>query len=367
MHIVSFDIPCPADYGGVIDVLGKIIALSEEGVKIALHCFEYGRKASTELENYCTEVHYYPRKSIFWSLFSPTPTIVSTRASKSLLKKLIQDNAPILFEGLHTCAYLASKELMSRKKLVRMHNIEHEYYQGLAKSSKLIWKKNYLKWEAYRLQNFESILTHADKIFPISNTDRDYLQRYGEVHYLPAFHMNNVNEEISYQSFALYHGNLQVEENEAAAKFLIELFKDLPYTLKIAGRNPCIELKKRVASFSNIELIHNPSDEQLKKLIFEARVNCLPTFQSTGIKLKLIQSLMEGNNVIVNQSMVNGTGLENYCSVVNTIEEWKQEVHRLFKEKPVNTLIIERRKAVSNLFDNKQSAKRLVEWFAEVQ
>ncbi|MCX6283192.1 MAG: mannosyltransferase, partial [Bacteroidetes bacterium] len=40
LHIVSFDIPYPPDYGGVIDVYYKIKTLSEAGVKIHLHCFE---------------------------------------------------------------------------------------------------------------------------------------------------------------------------------------------------------------------------------------------------------------------------------------------------------------------------------------
>ena len=48
LHIVSFDIPYPPNYGGVIDVYYKLKALHRKGVKIILHCFEYPGRARSE-------------------------------------------------------------------------------------------------------------------------------------------------------------------------------------------------------------------------------------------------------------------------------------------------------------------------------
>ena len=53
LHIVSFDVPFPPNYGGVVDVFYKIRALHKLGVKIHLHCFEYGRGEQKELDKYC--------------------------------------------------------------------------------------------------------------------------------------------------------------------------------------------------------------------------------------------------------------------------------------------------------------------------
>jgi len=39
LHIISFDIPYPANYGGVIDVFYKLRALVSAGIKIHLHAF----------------------------------------------------------------------------------------------------------------------------------------------------------------------------------------------------------------------------------------------------------------------------------------------------------------------------------------
>ncbi len=69
LHIVCFDVPYPADYGGVIDVFYRIKAFHELGIKIHLHCFEYGRGKQIELEQYCIEVKYYKRNT-GWKGFS---------------------------------------------------------------------------------------------------------------------------------------------------------------------------------------------------------------------------------------------------------------------------------------------------------
>ena len=61
LNIIAFNIPWPANYGGIIDVYYKIKALHQCGVKIILHCFEYERAHSPELEAICEKVFYYKR------------------------------------------------------------------------------------------------------------------------------------------------------------------------------------------------------------------------------------------------------------------------------------------------------------------
>ena len=55
LHVVAFDVPYPANYGGVIDVFYRIKALVEAGIKVHLHCFQYGRPAAAVLDR-CHEV-----------------------------------------------------------------------------------------------------------------------------------------------------------------------------------------------------------------------------------------------------------------------------------------------------------------------
>ena len=50
LNIVSFDVPYPPNYGGAIDIYFKLETLNDLGVKIYLHCFQYGRSDSKRLE-----------------------------------------------------------------------------------------------------------------------------------------------------------------------------------------------------------------------------------------------------------------------------------------------------------------------------
>ena len=164
LHIVSFNIPYPANYGGVMDVFYKLKALKNSGVKITLHCFEYGREQTVELNKFCEKVFYYKRKNFLWGIFTSLPYIVNSRQSEELMQNLLKDNSPVLFEGLHSCFYLADKRIENRLKIYRESNIEHEYYAHLARSENNFFKKTYFKIEAGRLRKFEKILQNAEWI-----------------------------------------------------------------------------------------------------------------------------------------------------------------------------------------------------------
>ena len=95
LNIVSFDVPFPPDYGGAIDIYYKLETLNDLGIKIYLHCFQYGRSDSKRLEEICVETFYYPRKRNIIRHFSHKPYIVDTRFSSELLENLLKNDAPI--------------------------------------------------------------------------------------------------------------------------------------------------------------------------------------------------------------------------------------------------------------------------------
>jgi hypothetical protein len=88
LHIVSFDIPYPANYGGVIVIFNQIKSLHAQGVKVILHCFQYGKRTpQAELEKYCHEVHYYKRNMSLFTQVSLLPFIMNSRLSSAMLKR----------------------------------------------------------------------------------------------------------------------------------------------------------------------------------------------------------------------------------------------------------------------------------------
>lgn len=364
LHIISFDVPYPADYGGVIDVFFKLKALHQSGLKITLHCFEYGRTEQKELEKYCKKVYYYPRKNSRSLLFNTLPYIVLTRSSDLLKKRLLKDNSPILMEGLHSTFLMNDNDLDGRQFYVRTHNVEHDYYTNLAKVERNIFKRYYFYNEAGKLLKYESILKKAAGVFAISPSDKEHFRSISKkVQYLPAFHpFNSVSIKDGNEDFFLYHGNLSVGENNEAAQFLIkEVFNDIPYKLIIAGSKPSAELQNAVAESKNVELIQNCSPEKIYELIANAKCNILPTFQSTGIKLKLLAALFLGKSCIVNTPMVVNTGLESLCEIADTAIEMKKRIVEVNKQKNFpEEMIAQRKKILEQNFSNQSGAKKLI-------
>ena len=148
LNIIAFNIPWPANYGGIIDVYYKIKALHQCGVKIILHCFEYERAHSPELEAICEKVFYYKRHTGLRTNITLLPYNVYSRKHPELIANLLKNDYPILFEGLHCCYYINDPRLHNRKKIYREANIEHDYYYHLAQAENHPIRKSFFRIEA---------------------------------------------------------------------------------------------------------------------------------------------------------------------------------------------------------------------------
>jgi glycosyltransferase involved in cell wall biosynthesis len=353
-------VPYPADFGGVVDIFYKIKALHAIGVKIHLHCFINKRPEQIELNKYCETVTYYKRKG-FTSFSFTIPYIVSSRNSELLLANLQKDNYPILFEGIHSTYHLYKKHFSNRKTFLRLFNVEHIYYDHLAKYESSYFKKWYYKNESKLLEKYESFIANKTTIFTLSTTDLkiyESLFAANSVQFLPAFLPNNkVKSLTGIGSYCLYHGNLSINENEKAALWLVEnIFSSLEIPFIIAGKNPSLQLKNRVASSKNVTIIENPVDEKMQELIANAQINVLPSFNNTGVKLKLLNALYTGRHCIVNTSGVDGSGLNDLCTIAETADNFKQEILFLMN-KPFSETAMQRRNAALNeMYNNEANA-----------
>lgn len=367
LHIISFDIPYPPNYGGVIDVFYKIRTLHDLGIRIHLHCFEYpGRDRTRILDEYCEEVHYYPRKLGLRSAFSLAPYIVSSRKSKDLMANLLKDDYPILFEGLHSCYYLDDPRLKNRLKIYRESNIEHRYYFNLFKVDANIRNRLYYLIASAKLLLYQRVLRHAGLMLAVSQHDADYLQRHfpdRQIHHLPSFHASDAVSILPGKGdYALYHGNIEVPENEFAATFLItKVFNNSNIPLIIAGMKPRERFRKIAESYPNVMLVANPSDEKMFDLIRNAQVNVLVTFQATGLKLKLLNTLYNGRFCLVNDAMTKGTSLEDLCESGNSAEELKLKLTEIFSKEFEEEQIQQRAIHLKKLYDNRINGLLMLE------
>lgn len=365
LHIISFDIPYPPNYGGVIDVYYKIAELHRLGVKVHLHCFEYpGRDRKEELLEICSTVHYYPRMLGFRQALSTKPYIVNSRKSDELINNLLKDEYPILFEGLHSCYYLNDDRLKDRFRIYRESNIEHHYYFHLFLSDKKIFSKIYYLVASLKLYLYQKVLKHANLIIAVSQKDTEYLRKHThnvQVEYLPSFHGNGEVEcRPGSGKYILYHGNLEIPENEKASAFLIKkVFSDLEIPFIVAGMKPTQRLSGLCSKYG-IRLVRNPGHDEMVKLIQNAHVNLLYTFQDTGLKLKLINALYKGRHCLANKKMLNGSGLDNLCHTANTAQEMRHMIKKLM-ETPFTKEMAEYRFRELNSRSEEKNAKKLVD------
>ena len=367
INIVSFDVPFPSNYGGVIDVYNKLVWLNKLGVKIHLHCFKNARTSSSKLNDLCEKVYYYERKTGLFSHLSFLPFTVKSRISNSLANNLLSNDFPILFEVLNTCFLLKDNRFTNRLKIYRHSNIEHDYYNELSKSEANILKKIYLKIEAFKLKRFETILNYSNLILAVNYKDNLYFKsKYPQVKsiYLPSFHPHNDLAILNGKGqYILFHGNLSVSENYEAAVWLItNVFSKISFDCLIAGLNPPQFLIDLISKFKNIKLKINPSEEDLSLLILHAHIHVLYTSQETGLKLKLLNVLFNGRFIICNSKLLSGTDISSTISlkVSEDANSFIENINYLMSQFYSEKMIEERSNQILT-FNNKSNVKKLIE------
>ena len=366
IHIITFDIPYPATYGGAIDVFYRLKSLAESGCSITLHCFYKGALQHYEaLESLCESVHYYPRHTSWKQQLHLRPYAVVSRTSEQLLTDLLTDDDPILFEGLVSCALIDHPKLAQRDKYLRECNVEHQYFSSLGKASLSLTDKLYYYADAVKLRWFERKVKHCKSVFAIAHQDEEHFRsHYPDVPtlYVPASHPNSsVAIPSGTGQFILYHGNLDVAENYNAARIIAgQIASQLPdIRFVFAGRCHNHFIDSIATDYSNIEIVRNPDEAHIAQLIHDAQIHLLVTEQPTGLKLKLLNVLYNGRHVVVNDKMVTGTELAPLCHVAADNEQLIAFC-RQYMHIPVDGQTQQSRKEIlSTYYDNQQLATLL--------
>lgn len=365
IHIVTHDIPFPVFHGGLVDLFYKIIALHNIGVKIHLHCFKKGKQEEQEkLNEYCESVHYYKRTTGLAGLSASLPYIVSSRKNRKLVEVLCRDQHPIILGGIHCSSLLLEPKLSDRKFVLRLYNVEHKYYKQLGKFEKDTFKKIYLYAESKLLEKYEELVAGRVIVASLSEADAFfYKKHYGAiVHFLPAFiPFDTVGMHEGKGMYCLYHANLSISENEEVVRWLLEnVFDKLTVPFVIAGRNPTAKLTAFIESRRNACLIANPSETEMQDLIQKAQINILPSFNTTGVKLKLLNALFNGRHCIVNKAGAVGSGLEGLCTITEGTNGFRKEVATLFEQHYDAEQTVARQKVLEKIYNNEANARKLM-------
>lgn len=368
LHIVCLDIPYPADYGGSIDMFQRIVSLHDIGVKIHLHYFDYkGIGDTSVLSGYCETINAYKRKTGIKGFSITTPYIVASRNNKSLIENLNKDSHPVFIEGVHCAGIISSIQKAERKIVVRLHNDESDYYKGLYNSEKSYFRKSYFLYESILLKKFQHHLPQNCLYLCVTDADSEKFRtvyKLKNVQKMPSFlPWQEVKGKEGKGNFCLYHGNLSICENEKAAIWLLDkVFRKIKLPFIIAGKGPSKSLDKIAHLCKHTCLVANPSEEEINDLIQKAHINILPSFNTTGLKLKLLHALFEGRHCVVNDAAVEGTGLADTCHIGNSATELADIVSQLY-DVPFQEEELElRREIFCNSYNNTKSADWLNQW-----
>jgi hypothetical protein len=364
LNIIVLNIPYPPDYGGMIDSFYKIKSLHAIGIKIHLHCFEYGRQHRPKMEAFCTSVNYYRRSKSLPDILTAKPFIVASRSSDELLVNLMKNDYPILFDGLHTTFHLNNPKLINRKKYVRTHNIEHKYYEALSMEEKNSFKSMFFTMEAAKLNRYEKILRKADQILCISQGDLKYFSaKYNKSRLFEPWHPFGKIESLNGSgAYVLFHADLSVPANIAAAEFMCEeIAPNINLKLIIAGKKPSPGLISLASNINNTMIVSDPTEEEMTDLIQQAHINIAIGKNSNGFRLRLLYSLFAGRHCIANHKMLEGTGLEKYFTICDTPESVVDMIQRLSDIPFTHEMTLERINLLEGRFNNLKKASELAE------
>ena len=204
-----------------------------------------------------------------------------------MLDRLLQDEYPILLEGVHCTYLLQDDRFSSRKILLRLHNVESVYYKQLAGCSNSWFKKLYYLHESAVLKKYERRIASNWPVLAVTQSDADLAAisyQSKNITVIPVFlPFQHIESPQGTGCYCLYHGNLSVEENEKAAIWLLEnVFDDLSIPFLIAGKNPSAKLYRVVSRYKNCCMVPDPSDQELKDIISKAQIHVIPLLTAQG-------------------------------------------------------------------------------------
>jgi glycosyltransferase involved in cell wall biosynthesis len=318
LHIVTPDVPSPADGDILRNIYFKIKAFHKAGINIHLHSFEFGKGQLSDLEPYCIKIKYYRRNNASQSMIaSAAPYCVASRSNIELAKNLFADDYPILYEGIGTTfPVLRQPTGQNKVQILSLGRDDEKYYRNLSALvpfgfNKLTYLNESRKCKSYikKLQtNTNLVISEGSNYF--GDPDYSFTEKKG--------------------TYCLYFGKLSDRENEYAALWLLEnIFNDVEIPFVIAGSNPSAQLDQAAHLRLHTCLVADPGEKELKELIKKAQLVLIPSFIDIPPVNRLMLSMSLGKHVLINPKASGNSGLEKYCSVASTPDQFKEKILQL--------------------------------------
>jgi hypothetical protein len=126
----------------------------------------------------------------------------------------------------------------------------------------------------------------------------------------------------------------------------------------IAGKAISTRLREYAAKVKTVELITDPSTEELTELIRDAQVHVLPSVNTTGVKLKLLHALFDGRFCITNANGAKGIGSDEGFFIADTPDEYVEAIKTLWP-KNFSSEDKKNRQHLLAVYNNLENARKL--------
>jgi len=148
-----------------------------------------------------------------------------------------------------------------------------------------------------------------------------------------------------------------ISDNIESALFLVKIFIKTKYKLIIGGSVFPEKLFKLINKHNNIHFENIIDDKKLEVLLQKAHINILWSFQESGTKLKVFNSLFKGRHCIINKNIVDESEIQSLCHIANNEKEILKALEKLFK---IEFTLENNRKEILLDYTANKSIKKLV-------
>lgn len=349
-------IPWPLKDGGAIGIYHLACGYAEEGHEVTLFCLNTV-KHHIQLDSLPAPFHTQFRivDSPIDNRVRVIPAILNLFGSESYnisrfksdqvnadLARVASEFQPELvhFDGPFMLPYwpIIRKSAPQAKCIMRAHNVEFRIWERMAKHTNNRWKARYFRLLARRLKDYEiNSLNKLDGFLPISETDLATFRQEGVR--IPAL-VSPAGLPLTVEKKALpkpmsksfcFIGSLDWQPNVEALDWLLEsiwpLIKDQEIQLHIAGRN----MPKRYQELQSTNLHIHGEVEDGKDFIRQHGPLLVPLLAGSGVRIKILEALAEGQAVISTSTGAEGLLLRHneHLLLADTAEDFAQAILKL--------------------------------------
>jgi glycosyltransferase involved in cell wall biosynthesis len=300
------------------------------------------------------------------------------------LRQIIEVFEPdiVQLESIYLATYIPSiKEVTQAKLVIRLHNVEYEIWERLARQSTSSFRKYYLRDLAARIRNYEiDAWNLADALVPITDADAVVVtahNRSSRVFVTPfGIDVNKLSLDQVRENWVGYHiGAMDWIPNAEAISWFLEevwprLHKLLPeFRFYFAGRNMPGSFEKYEQE--GVECAGEVVDAF--EFIADKKILIVPLRSGGGIRIKILEAMALGKLVVstsVGVQGVNGLLPGQHYLLAESAEQFVEQIHWASNNKSEASMIaLQGSQLVRSLYDQEkimavflQNMRELIEW-----